>query len=159
MWLLIVILLILGTLFLLAEMFVVGGVVGFIGLVLLGLAVYLCFQYYSAMAGTLVLSLSILITITVLILVVKVIPRTGLRNGFILDDSTSRETGYHSDSNIEKNLEGKEGVAESYLRPAGIAMIENERYDVVSDGEYIEAHSNIRVLRVDGNRIVVERAR
>ena len=42
---------------------------------------------------------------------------------------------------------------------AGIADIEGERIDVVSQGEYIEAGAPIVVIRVDGNRIVVRRAR
>jgi membrane-bound serine protease (ClpP class) len=45
----------------------------------------------------------------------------------------------------------------SVLRPAGIAMIEGARVDVVSDGEMIEAGARIQVMRVDGNRIVVRR--
>ena len=43
------------------------------------------------------------------------------------------------------------------MRPAGIAEIEGERVDVVSDGELIDAGQFIEVTRVDGNRIVVRR--
>jgi membrane-bound serine protease (ClpP class) len=50
---------------------------------------------------------------------------------------------------------GKRGTAASPLRPAGIAHIEGERVDVVSDGELIEAGEPVEVIRVDGNRIVV----
>ena len=44
------------------------------------------------------------------------------------------------------------------LRPAGFALIDGERVDVVSDGEPIEAGTAVEVVRVDGNRIVVRRA-
>lgn len=54
---------------------------------------------------------------------------------------------------------GKSGKAFSPLRPAGIAEIEGERVDVVSDGELIEPGAPIVVTRVDGNRIVVRRRR
>ncbi|MCL4697026.1 MAG: hypothetical protein KJ023_08250, partial [Burkholderiaceae bacterium] len=41
--------------------------------------------------------------------------------------------------------------------PAGVADLDGERVDVVSDGEFIEAGEAIEVTRVDGNRIVVRR--
>jgi membrane-bound serine protease (ClpP class) len=43
------------------------------------------------------------------------------------------------------------------LRPAGLADLGDQRVDVVSDGEYIEAGEPVVVTRVDGNRIVVRR--
>lgn len=52
-------------------------------------------------------------------------------------------------------LLGKSGTALSYLRPSGVALIENKRWDVVTDGEYIEKGSNILVSQIDGTRIVV----
>ena len=54
---------------------------------------------------------------------------------------------------------GKRGTALSPLRPAGIAMIEGERVDVVSDGDLIEPGVPIVVTHVDGNRIVVRQDR
>ncbi|MBI1995669.1 MAG: hypothetical protein HYS66_04275 [Deltaproteobacteria bacterium] len=54
---------------------------------------------------------------------------------------------------------GKGGTAISPLRPAGIAEIDGERVDVVSDGEFLEPGVPIVVTRVDGNRIVVRRRR
>lgn len=55
------------------------------------------------------------------------------------------------------NLQGKEGIALSILRPAGIALIEGTRYDVVADCEYIEKDSPVRVREVEGVRIIVTR--
>jgi membrane-bound serine protease (ClpP class) len=54
-------------------------------------------------------------------------------------------------------LAGKEGVALSPLRPAGVALIEGNRVDVVTDGEFIEKESPIRVLGVEGTRVIVTR--
>jgi membrane-bound ClpP family serine protease len=47
----------------------------------------------------------------------------------------------------------------SYVRAAGIAEIDGERIDVISDGEFINPGENIVVTRVDGNRIVVRHQR
>jgi membrane-bound serine protease (ClpP class) len=44
------------------------------------------------------------------------------------------------------------------LRPAGTALIEGEKVSVVTEGAFIEQNSRIRVAKVEGYRIVVERA-
>jgi len=54
------------------------------------------------------------------------------------------------------DLAGKQGVAVTNLRPAGSAEIDGERYDVVTDGEFVEPGTAVRVLEVEGFRVVVE---
>lgn len=53
---------------------------------------------------------------------------------------------------------GQRGVAQTDLRLAGKAMINDELVDVVSQHEYIKKGAPIRVLKVEGVRIVVVRA-
>src|SRR5262245_55080455 len=53
-------------------------------------------------------------------------------------------------------LVGKEGVAATSLRPAGIATFGTRRVDVVTRGEHLPAGAAIRVLKVEGNRVIVE---
>jgi membrane-bound serine protease (ClpP class) len=50
---------------------------------------------------------------------------------------------------------GRTGVTQTPLRPAGIAEIDGERMDVVSNGEMIDTGVTVVVTRLDGNRIVV----
>jgi membrane-bound serine protease (ClpP class) len=50
---------------------------------------------------------------------------------------------------------GRTGVTRTPLRPAGIAEIDGERMDVVSNGEMIDSGVTVLVTRLDGNRIVV----
>ena len=57
----------------------------------------------------------------------------------------------------DRSLVGKNGVAENLLRPVGTIYIEGRRVDVVSRGEPIEKGARVRVLEVDGNRVVVVR--
>ena len=53
-------------------------------------------------------------------------------------------------------LIGRAGKTQSDLRPAGIAMVDDQRIDVVSDGGFIEKGEAIKVIAVDGPRVVVE---
>ena len=50
---------------------------------------------------------------------------------------------------------GREGLAHTALRPAGIGEFDGVKLNVVSDGEFIAQGKPIRVLSVSGNRIVV----
>ena len=52
-------------------------------------------------------------------------------------------------------LIGMNGKALSDLRPSGTALIDGERYAVVTDGEYIEEDSDIVVKEIEGTRINV----
>jgi membrane-bound serine protease (ClpP class) len=76
----------------------------------------------------------------------------------ILDAGLAAGEGYASAPETDQRWLGKSGRAVSPLRTAGIADIEGERVDVVSDGEFIEPGAPIVVTRIDGNRIVVRRS-
>ena len=54
-----------------------------------------------------------------------------------------------------KRFLGAEGVTRSYLRPAGVADIAGERVDVVTEGGLVTRGTRVRVIDVEGNRVVV----
>jgi len=54
-----------------------------------------------------------------------------------------------------ESYKGKEGIADTDLHPSGWIRIADKRVFAVSEGEFIEKESEIIVLSVDGNRIVV----
>jgi membrane-bound ClpP family serine protease len=75
---------------------------------------------------------------------------------FMLVDSEEREKGYQSAQDGLEQFLGKTGTAKSTLRPAGIATIDGVRMDVVSQGGFIPAKSEVEVVKVEGRRIVVK---
>jgi membrane-bound serine protease (ClpP class) len=54
------------------------------------------------------------------------------------------------------SLLGKSGVASTFLRPSGVALIDGQRADVLTQGEFIQEGTPVRVTRVEGSRIFVE---
>ena len=54
---------------------------------------------------------------------------------------------------------GREGVTHTALRPAGIGEFDGVKLNVVSEGEFIGNGVKIRVLAVEGNRILVQEIR
>jgi membrane-bound ClpP family serine protease len=55
-------------------------------------------------------------------------------------------------------LLGKSGVAITALRPAGTAMFDGKRTDVLTEGEFIEKGQNVTVIAIEGLRVVVRAA-
>ena len=53
------------------------------------------------------------------------------------------------------HLVGKQGVAITPLRPAGTCVIDDQRYDVVSDGGFVTANTRVEVVHTEGTRVVV----
>jgi membrane-bound serine protease (ClpP class) len=102
-------------------------------------------------------ALSILIALIGAAVSIRLLPHLPFGRRLVLQTEMAAEEGYISAPEEDREWLGRDGTALSPLRPAGIADIDGHRVDVVSDGEFINAASSIRVVRVDGNRIVVRR--
>lgn len=72
----------------------------------------------------------------------------------ILNDSTSTENGYVSNVN-RLDLIGREGVTKTPLRPSGTVIVDDERIDAVTEGGFIKANERVKIVKVEGSRIVV----
>jgi membrane-bound serine protease (ClpP class) len=152
----------LGVVLLALEIFVIPGfgVAGVLGIVALlgGLALSLV---GAGATSALVIwavgrvALSLLIAIAVSVAFLRLLPRLPYGRSLVLATGLDARAGYASAPEGDLKWVGKQGVASTPLRPAGIALLEGERVDVVSQGEYIAADVPIEVMRVDGNRIVV----
>ena len=51
---------------------------------------------------------------------------------------------------------GRTGTALTLLRPSGKAKIDGEVYDVLTQGEFLTKGSEIRVLKIEGTKIIVQ---
>lgn len=71
-----------------------------------------------------------------------------------LEERQSVQAGYVSVADLS-HLVGARGLAITQLRPAGMGMIDGQRVDVVTQGELIEKDTPIKVIQVEGRRVVV----
>ncbi|MBN2088648.1 nodulation protein NfeD [candidate division KSB1 bacterium] len=104
------------------------------------------------------LALSLLLTVGAAIPLIKFVPKTKAWNRLILNTQQKSTEGFRSTSEENELLLGKEGTTLTFLRPAGTAIIDSKRVDVVSDGELIEKNTRIKVIKVEGNRVVVQKS-
>ncbi|MBL0871034.1 MAG: hypothetical protein IBJ18_10710 [Phycisphaerales bacterium] len=85
-------------------------------------------------------------------------------NRFVLQDSGSNSEGEEllaAAATVDPNAPvqpGQEGEAMTPLRPSGRVRIGEEVVDVVADSGFIAAGVRVRVLRLEGMRVVVEKA-
>ncbi len=103
-----------------------------------------------------VLSTSILLVIVSAWAILRHLPRSQrlARSGVLLTSSTPRTGGYASAS-LRTDLVGREGVAITDLRPSGVALVGDERVDVVAETGWIEEGSPVAVVSSEGYRHVV----
>jgi membrane-bound serine protease (ClpP class) len=102
--------------------------------------------------------LSLALAIIAGLIVVRFLPRLPIGRRLILDTGLAAKAGYQSEPERDRRWLGHQGITVSALRPSGIAQLDGERVDVVSDGMFLEPGTPIEVIRVDGNRIVVRPA-
>ncbi len=154
----IIVLLLLGLFFIFLELFVPGGIVGSIGAILMGTAIIMCFYHYGPSTGIAVFLGSCVVSVIAIVLFIKLFPHTAEGKWIIMSNTLVKAKGSHSDTAAHESLIGVEGISESELRPVGIATVNGQRLDVMTEGDFVEPNTPVRVLRVDGNRIVVERS-
>ena len=154
----ILIIFVVGLVLLLLEIFVIPGfgLTGITGILCLCVSII---QLYGGFVEALyAIGYLLLYTAIAVYLIYKIAPKLGIFNFLILKEKMKTEEGFVAvapDAHID--LLGLQGVTLSICRPSGIAKIGSERYDVVSEGDFIEKGEHIIVKKVDGNKIVVKK--
>lgn len=147
--------LIVGIILLIVEMFTPGlGASGALGIAALIAAVILRADTLANALITLAIVL-VIIGIAAFVFFRSFSKGKLSRSRIILQDSIHGESNELHQSSMQAYI-GKVGTAVTTLRPAGKANFDGTKLDVVTGGEYIEQGSRVKVVDVEGLRIVVE---
>lgn len=152
----IIICFLLGIGFLILEAFMPGfGAPGITGVVLEVITLVLTWNAHGPMA-TLGLLLIVLATLAIAVSTsLRSLSKGKLsRSKIILHETESNEAGYRSTEDLEVFV-GREGTATSVLRPTGIADFDGVRLNVSSEGDFVQAGSKVRIISVEGSKILV----
>lgn len=152
---LVIILAIIGLAGILWELHVVPGhgAPGVLGGAVLLLSVLLAFGTPMIFVAMQTVASAIVLTVILFYVATRIFPE----NAWIkkLTFAGAQGADYVTSSDFSSLL-GKSGVAASYLRPSGVALVDGERVDVLTQGEFIHEGIPVRITRVEGARIFVE---
>ncbi len=147
-----VILQLIGVIVIIAEIIIPsGGILSIVAAATLGYSLYIVFTGFSLGTGILFITADAILIPVLVIVGLKLIAKSPVT----LKTSLDRKNGVSSQSEELDDYIDKKGHAITDLRPAGVADINGARVDVVTRGEYINRESEIIVIEVTGNRVVV----
>ncbi len=138
-----------GVVLLLLETLLPGMIAGLVGFACLVSGVVVAYVNFGAPTGNLVLVLVVVGMIAATLCWMKFFPETRFAKVFI-----SRRTV--GDIGTERpELLNQTGTALTTLRPSGTAVLNGKRVDVVTEGSLIERGTPVKVVAVEGMRVVV----
>lgn len=145
-----------GIALLIAEVFVPGGILGVLGAIGLGISVYFGFGQHGTGFG--------IIQIVIAVIVLPLTFFMALKR-LTLQKTLKKEEGYTIEKADLGKLVGAEGSALTNLRPSGTARINlspdvpgsgsTKKVDVVTEGEMIKKNTRIKVIKVEGVKVIV----
>jgi len=130
-----------------------GGILSIAALGVFGYSLFIVFNEISMTVGFSFVAADLILIPVLVIVGLKLLARSPVT----LRKTLSRKEGVSSQSSELESYVGTQGNAVTNLRPAGIAVINGKRVDVVTRGEYLEKDSAIIVTAVTGNQVIVRK--
>ena len=115
------------------------------------------------LGGSLMMSLTFYVLTGIAILGILVVlylsnrgskKNAGMLDELVLGERQQNRDGYTSVVDKSRFL-GAIGVCVTDLRPAGTITIEGEPVDVVTEGSFVKQGESVKVINVDGSRVLV----
>jgi membrane-bound serine protease (ClpP class) len=146
---LVIALLVVGCLLVLAETILPGMVAGILGILCIMGGVVAGYAEFGTPTGHYILLGVSAALVAGTVVWIRVFPNTRLARVFISEKSVGN-------LDVERPaLLGQIGTALSQLRPSGVALINNQRVDVITEGSLIEKGTPVKVIALEGLRVVV----
>jgi membrane-bound serine protease (ClpP class) len=146
---LVIALLLIGILLLLAETVLPGMIAGVLGFLCLIGSVATAYARLGSQTGNYFLLGVLVLLLGGTVLWLRIFPETRFARIFISHKSVG-------DLGVEKPaLLHQTGTALSHLRPSGMALINGQRVDVVTEGAMIDKGTLIKVVALEGLRVIV----
>jgi membrane-bound serine protease (ClpP class) len=144
-----------------AEIFFIPGfgIAGISGIILILVSLVLALvgrHFFLPDLGGAILRVAYVLSATLVIslLLLKFAPRALFWGKLTLATKETEELGFQAFGDL-REYEGKTGFSETLLRPSGRAIIEGKRMDVLTEGGFIKKNKKIRVVKVEGGKIIV----
>ncbi len=151
----VVLLAIAGVALIISEVFVPGGIIGTLGVLALIGCIVLAVRHFET--GGIIATVLLIPVAGVIAWMVafRLLRKTRLGQSVFLQSTQKGVSVLSGSGDALRQQIGKHGVALSFLRPSGVAEIDGDRVDVITEGEYVPAGTPIVVLEIEGNHLVV----
>lgn len=145
-------LILIGIVLIILEILVIPGttVVGFVGIILMGVGVYLSYTKINSTIGHYTLAISIIAFIIILFFSLR--PTTWKRA--MLNTSIDSTVNYIGED--KGKFLNKECKTLTRLNPYGKVSFENEYYEAKSYNNIIEPNTIVVIVNVEGNTLIVK---
>lgn len=142
-------LLIVGAVLMILETILPGLIAGIVGFCCLIAGVVLSYLRFGSSTGNMVLGGVVVALGISTFFYVKYFPNSRMARPFV-------SRGISGEIGAERpELLNQTGTAYTNLRPSGTAIINGQRVDVVTEGSLIERGTPIKVVQIEGMRVVV----
>ncbi len=136
------------------EVFLPGGILGILGILVIGLGLWMVYGEYGGGVTLWALMGSILTLLIILAIELAILRRTRAGKSFFLQSvqagrTTTRETA--------EDLVGEEGVTLTVLAPTGSVRVKNTIYEAISQDGYIARDEPVSVVSQANFRLVVKK--
>lgn len=147
--------LLLGIALLILEIFLPGfGIPGFCGLILEGIAIFFAATRHGTVAALIVTAIALVIIGLAVFFSFRSVTKGRLsKTSLILKDTEQAAEA----SAVPAVAPGDEGTVVTPLRPSGSVAFGDLRLDVIADGEFVDRGQTVRVLRLDGTKVIVRK--
>ena len=151
------ILIALGILLIFVEILILPGfgAAGVPGIILLIVGFWMIWSKSGVTTALIYASVALIFVIPIAIFGLSLIRESPIGKTFILSAAQRSEEGFQAAPEELTALVGKSGKSVTPLRPAGVALINGQRVDIVTQGEFVESETEIEVIQVEGSRVVV----
>lgn len=150
-----------GIILLALEIFVIPGfgITGISGIIAILASLLLAFGLENIELAINTVGIAIIAAAILMVyLTLYVLPKSTFVKKISLEMANKSKAGFSSHKKPDDSLINMEGIVHTTLRPTGIAIIDEQRLDVMTEGDFIEKGGKVKVTRVEGMRIIVEKA-
>ncbi|MEI6084686.1 MAG: NfeD family protein [Verrucomicrobiota bacterium] len=151
---LITLLTVVGVVLIGVDFFLPGFVLGSIGILLMLTAVGIGYSHGGLNWGAALFVLETALALGTVYVAIRYGSQSAAGKLMILSHDQTNQSAV---ANSPTELVGATGIAQTLLRPAGTAELNGKRLDVVAESGMIEPGSNLKVVAVEGARIVVRK--
>ncbi|HXL03718.1 MAG: nodulation protein NfeD [Firmicutes bacterium] len=145
---------ILGFALLLIEVFIIPGfgVTGISGIIAIFASLVLSFR--NIREASFAISFAMIISFLVIIVMAKRLGKSKTFGKLVLSTTEHTDDGYVA-TPARHDYVGKVGRTLTFMRPSGTVIVDGERIDAVTEGDFLGEGCEVEVIKVEGPRVVV----